>query len=583
MPPTRLILPLAVVLAAGCSNPLASRPEDFGRETPVERLRRVDSLRMDAFAKPPAPEGAPAEDPAAAAKARFAGLAEFPLTIQDARAGAFEHNLDLKVAVVNPTIAKQSVDLEEARFESTFTLQALWSSNDQPATTIPNSILTNTQSIEPGVTIPLRTGGTATVSLPLTHTDAHSPLGDLPSEDSAALNFSISQPLLRNAGREVATTALRIANYNRQISEAQTKLAVINQLAAVDRAYWRLYQARRSLEVRQQQYELAQAQLDKAERVVRAGRQAEIEVIRAQSGVALRVDDIIVAQNNLLTIQREFKRIVNIPGLEIDGVTMVIPQTAPTPVEYRFDSAVLAKAALDNRMEMLELELQLLQDAANIKFADNQTLPQLDLIGSYGFNGIGRSGQDALHSLDRNKFESWSIGANLAVPLGNEGPRAQLRAAILTRLQRLSSREARKLLIRQDVANAIDTIHAGWDRILATRQSSILAGRELQAEQRQFDVGLATSTDVLDAAARLALAQLDEIQAIVDYQLGQVDLAVATGTLLGASHIQWNPEREPAPKVTPDLITLPPDATATTSPPTDVTPLVPPASPPGGS
>ncbi len=59
-----------------------------------------------------------------------------------------------------------------------------------------------------------------------------------------------------------------------------------------------------------------------------------------------------------------------------------------------------------------------------------------------------------------------------------------------------------------------------------------------------------TSTDVLDAATRLAEAQLAEIQAVVDYQIAQVDLAAATGTLLGAAKVTWEPSRpveQPAP------------------------------------
>ena len=158
-----------------------------------------------------------------------------------------------------------------------------------------------------GVEIPLRTGGTATISMPMSRTEFDGNGDELYGSDIA---FSISQPLLRNAGREVNTASIKIANYNRQISEAQTKLAIINQISAVQRAYWRLYQSRRNLDVTQQQYELAQAQLDRAERQVRIGRDAEIEVTRAQSGVANRLDEIIIAQNTVLQRQRELKRTI---------------------------------------------------------------------------------------------------------------------------------------------------------------------------------------------------------------------------------------------------------------------------------
>ena len=95
--------------------------------------------------------------------------------------------------------------------------------------------------------------------------------------------------------------------------------------------------------------------------------------------------------------------------------------------------------------------------------------------------------------------------------------------------------------IEQEVFNSVDQIETNWQRILANQQRTLLAGRNLQAEQRQFELGLRTSTDVLEAQARLANAQLAEIQSLVDYEISQTDLAFATGTLLGAAHVQWAP------------------------------------------
>jgi outer membrane protein len=50
---------------------------------------------------------------------------------------------------------------------------------------------------------------------------------------------------------------------------------------------------------------------------------------------------------------------------------------------------------------------------------------------------------------------------------------------------------------------------------------------------------LRTSTDVLDAQTRLANAQSAEIAAITDYQIAQIDIAFATGTLLGRAGVAW--------------------------------------------
>jgi outer membrane protein TolC len=103
----------------------------------------------------------------------------------------------------------------------------------------------------------------------------------------------------------------------------------------------------------------------------------------------------------------------------------------------------------------------------------------------------------------------------------------------------------------------VDVINEGWQRILAARQSVVLNTRALQAEQRAFEVGRSTSTDVLDAASRLAEAQLAEIRALAEYQVAQVDLAFATGTLLGAAKVEWTPVERPDVDGTPDPVEEP--------------------------
>ena len=141
--------------------------------------------------------------------------------------------------------------------------------------------------------------------------------------------------------------------------------------------------------------------------------------------------------------------------------------------------------------------------------------------------------------LHDDNFEDWSLALDAEIPLGNLAANSRLDRAVITRLQRIATRSSRQQTITQEVLDAVVSIEAGWRRVLAARQSAILAARTLSAEQRQYDVGRRTSTDVLDAATRLADAQSSEIRAVTNYQLAQVELAVATGTLLGADKVQW--------------------------------------------
>ncbi|MCB9845075.1 MAG: TolC family protein [Phycisphaeraceae bacterium] len=529
---------LGLVVLPACTNPLAPLARDRGRVIDASRLRGVHPLDLGPGEAPPAATG---EHPPELPPSRFQGLASVELALEACRASALENNLDLRVSLLDPTIAAQSVSEEEARFEALFFANFQHAQTDTPTASTLTDAQAESTFFEPGVRIPLRTGGTVEVTLPFSRNETNNQFSTLNPSYTSDLELTLSHPLLRNAGREATTAGLRVASYNRQISEAQTTLAVIAELAAVDRAYWRLYQAREELGVRQQQYELAVAQLQRAENRLRAGQVSEIEVIRAQAGVAERLDAILTAENDVLTRQRDLKRRMNMPDLDVDSPQVVIPTTPPRPLRYRLDASALASAAKERRMELLELELRELADVAGIEFAENQLLPTLDAALTYRINGLGGSLSDSVELLAENDFEDWSIGLRSEVPIGNEAARSRWRRSVLTRVQRLATRASREQTIRQEIHDVVDRIEAGWQRIIAARQSVVLDRRTFEAETRQFQAERSTSTDVLDAAARLADAQSREIDAIVEYQIAQIDLAVATGSLLGAARVQWEP------------------------------------------
>jgi outer membrane protein len=480
--------------------------------------------------------------------------AQVELSLEQSRALALQNNLELKADLISPAIAGARLSAEEAKFEAAFFANVNYVKSEVPFGTVtpigdtgvyvPTIAASRTERMgtDLGVQMPLRTGGTLTFDL----TDAWTK--DLMAEPNKAgpvyndtVSASIIQPLLRNAGQWASMYPIRIAAYNRDITDAQTRLEVITVLAALDRVYWRLYAARRELELRQQQYVLAEAQLARARRLVEAQQRPQVEIIRAEAGVADQLGAIITAENNLRDRERELKRVIHKPGLDVQTSTAVIPATLPDPVRYELDRPRLVRQAIDNRMELLELQLQLLQDDSTIHFARNQALPLVTLNYTYAINGTGPTRSDSFDLVFDSDFTDHRVGLQAVIPIGNEAAKSRLRQAIYQRRQDLATRASREDIIRLEVLNAVDQVEANWQQILAARQSSLLNGRLYEAEQRQFELGLRTSTDVLDAQTNFANAQSQEILALANYQISLVDVAYATGTVLGATRVQWQP------------------------------------------
>jgi outer membrane protein TolC len=309
----------------------------------------------------------------------------------------------------------------------------------------------------------------------------------------------------------------------------------------MDRTYWRLYAAQKVLDVRQQQLALAQAQLAQARRQVDSGVSAQVEIIRAEAGVAQQAEAIIVAQNDLADRQRELKRVMNRTDMTMQSRTQLIPASEPVPVPYMLDPNVMLTSAFEHRMELLELELQLLQDNQTIDYRKNQALPVATMNYTYNVSGLGETRNESYDLLRESRFADHTMGLSMRIPLGNAAAKSALRQAKYEKYQRLITRKNRKSLIEYEVLNALNQVETNWERIIASQHNTILNNRVYEAEKRQFEQGLRTSTDVLDAQTTLANAQLSELSALVEYQIALVDLAYATGTLLGSAQIEWEP------------------------------------------
>jgi len=457
------------------------------------------------------------------------------LTLAEVRAAALANNLDLKLELVDPTIARLTLDEERAKFESLFFGSVRHSISEATGT----GTESRTTSYEAGINSPLHTGGSLAVSLPFS--DAESDSAGFSGVSEAAVSVSFIQSLLRDAGTRINTHSIRIASHQKGIVDAWTKLSAINILAQVDMTYWRLFAAHRELEVRREQYKLAADQLNHARNKVEAGSAAGIEIVRAEAGLGWRLEDVINAETAVRNLERELKRIMNRNDMPVESDVAIVTATGPDPLGLDFDEQVVAEAAIANRTDMIQIELRLAIDQLNLELARNATLPEVTL--DYTFATRTQSGTigRAFGQLTNRSFPDHSVGLSASIPLGNAAAKARLHRAKLQRMRDRMSRDQLQLQIRQEVREAVNELRQNWRRILAAAQNLTAAYNDYEVEQSQFQVGRSTSTEVLRRAEALADAQLRKIRAFVGYEIAKVSLARTTGTLLGYGQIQLEP------------------------------------------
>ncbi len=482
-------------------------------------------------------------------------------TLADLRIKALKNNLNIQVAKVNPDIAASDVRKEQAKFDQIFYIYANYKeaaypkqSSDYVEFKSENPIIDQQEvklslleqnkkilDIEAGIRVPLRTGGTVTLSTPIANKRTSRQDAQFDSKEyQSALRFSFSQPLLRNAGIDVNEASIRIANFEQQAATLNTRLQTIRIIAMVDKAYWQLYESWGALDVRRQQYEYAQQNLQMVKTRVAEGLTARVEISRSEIGVADRLEALIIAETDLKLANRQLQFLLNDIADDTSLNAIFLPSTAPNLVKYDIDRKKLMQDALEGRIELLTQELNLSADLAKIDYLENQTLPLFSIDYQYGalsntFDSLGKSYQ----SIADGDFNDWAVGFKFEMPLSNEASKAQLARAVQQRGQRLTTKTLQTLTIKKEIYDAVDQVDQNWQRILAARQQVLIAGINYEAELKQFNEGLRTMTEVLETLTRLGEAQIKEVKAIGDYQVSLVDTAYATGTLLGYSKLDF--------------------------------------------
>lgn len=343
--------------------------------------------------------------------------------------------------------------------------------------------------------------------------------------------LSFTQPLLRNAGVAVTESRIRLARHEADIAFEGWRKQLMTVLAQSEGAYWDLQQAQELVGLREKSLQIAQAILDDNRERVRAGKMAELEVLQAEAGVAMRGvaaadarQKVVEAMNRLKTF---FTEVVSVSNRTITAVD----RPAVVPVALDFNE--LAERALrhfpDYRIGLARAD----QEDVRVVYAENQRWPQLDLTGSYGLNGLGADWADSWDQTRDHGHESWSVGLELRIPLGG-GTRSanELAAARLRKRQALMSLKATEVTLINTLDAAISKIKSSEGRVKGYELSVDVNQQLFETERQRLDAGKSDSRKVLEIEEDLVAACIGAAESLVQYRKAVSELEYTSGTML---------------------------------------------------
>jgi outer membrane protein TolC len=118
---------------------------------------------------------------------------------------------------------------------------------------------------------------------------------------------------------------------------------------------------------------------------------------------------------------------------------------------------------------LLQAKLDVERQGIQLKYDKNQLWPELDVFGTYGFNGSGREFSDAFADLKTTDRAFYTYGGKITIPLANLRARSGYKAdkANMQQLVLTLKQLEQNVLIQID--NDIGTILANYDQVQAIR------------------------------------------------------------------------------------------------------------------
>ncbi len=492
----------------------------------------------------------------------------FDLTVDDAIERALDRNLDIAVERLNPQLQDLSIAEANAAFmpnlNSNFDLgRSVTPSRSQLDGRL-SQLPVNTETGAAGVGIEQATrwyGGRYTLNWDNGRTETNNVFFSYNPSFRSFVALGYTQPLLRGRRIDAPRRQLLVSQLNRDISDIDLRETITNTVAEVRRAYWELVYAKASVDVQLQALELAEQLVRDNRARVEIGTLAPIDIVQAQSEAAQRRQAVAEAEQNLRTAELVLKQLIvggtddEVWDAEINTVDRPVLDLGPVDVDRAIRTALDARTDISRTRRQEEINDVTLRNLAN------DTLPSLDLVGSYRLQGQGGTRlvpqafgdlpvlggrtvdrvpggyTDALAHLAGIDFPDWTVQLQLSYPLGQSAQRAaHARAQLQIRQTRAQLRQL-ELQIATEVTNAAVLIESVQERIDAARAARELAEEQLAAEESKFEVGTSTNFFVVQAQRDLATARDSELRAILDYQNAVIEFERVQQTSLSRAGI----------------------------------------------
>jgi outer membrane protein len=379
-----------------------------------------------------------------------------------------------------------------------------------------------------------------------------------------SIGVRLQQPLLRDFGGIDARTTVRMAENTTYKTAADYEAALGRFILDIVRAYWSYNLVEAELAAKELSLELAKELAGEARARVQIGSLPPVAAKEAESDAAAREEEVIEARNDLELRARDLQYKIMLPSVGASAPAGVRPGEEHRVDKTTMDAAEILAKAVSGRAEARAANLQIQSAKLEEKRAKNFLLPDLALFGRYDVVGLGgrnnsdfdppssaanRSERDAFSDaydvLDSGDFFRYRVGIELEIPLSNAEARSRYAQAEIA--VRRSEDEFRRIVssIALEIQQSVGDVASAYKRVAAARLARELAAENLRDQKKRYEVGIVTTTDILDFQEKATNAMAAEARAIADHAIATAELRRAEGSLLEGFGVRVEFENSP--------------------------------------
>jgi outer membrane protein TolC len=345
-------------------------------------------------------------------------------------------------------------------------------------------------------------------------------------------NVAASGTITQEVYNQSVFTGLKAAKAGEEYYSMQTVQSEESLIYNVTSLYYAALVSREKINV-------LDANIDKLQQLVNTTN------TQVQNGLARKIDldRMRVSLTNYKTQRTQAKNAFLIQSNQLKmqmgmsmGTALELPAASFKDIESRTATAAdFGTISLDNRVEYRLLkkqeELQTYQKKAYIA----QYYPTLQLSGNYSYNGISDK-FDLYKTKSGGSTASWydmaAVSLTLKVPIFDGfARRSRVNQANVTLRQLSKQKEETALALNTQFENAKLQAQNNLNTIQAQKENVELANEVYASTQNNYNLGLASLTDLLDAETSLTEAQNNYNEALLQYKLAELDIIKSNGNL----------------------------------------------------